>query len=238
MYYNDLHHSAFICLSENIFVSWNAMSFLELVVFKALLLFKFSRISGMNDFFIGRFLLLFNLISQAITQSFRYSIGSMHESREFQVMSGIKVSYTEVYWTIFPIVFIIFASIAYLLITFKKTVEKVKEYQIQKKKNISTLVSAQSKHFGTPAPSSWNTAKYNQTVFTGSQIYGFNGLLVIFCIIQLVVMDYYKSSEYESWLFTKIFIELFLIRIVGGIHLIWRRRDLPGFYSFCQTQCF
>ena len=232
MYYNDLHQSAFICLSENIFVSWNAMSFLELVVFKALLLFKFSRISGMNNFFIGRFLLLFNLISQAITQSFRYSIGSMHESREFQVMSGIKVSYTEVYWTIFPIVFIIFASIAYLLITFKKTVEKVKEYQIQKKKNISTLVSAQSKHFGTPAPSSWNTGKYNPAVFTGSQIYVFNGLLVMFCIIQLVVMDYYKSSDYESWLFSKIFIELFLFRIVGGIHLIWRRKDFIHFVKY------
>ena len=208
------------------------MNFLELVMFKALLLFKFSRISGINDFFIARFLLLFNLISQAITQTFRYSIGSMHESREFQVMSGIKVSYSEVYWTIFPIIFIIFAGIAYLLITFKTTVEKVKEYQIQKKKNISILVSAQSKHFGTPAPSSWNTAKYNPAAFTGAQIYVFNGLLVIFCIIQLVVMDYYKSSEYESWLFTKIFIELFLFRIVGGIHLIWRRKDFIHFVKY------
>ena len=235
MIHNDLHQSAFICLSENIFVSWNAMSFLQLVIFKALLLFKFSRISGMDDFFVARFLLLFNLISQVITHTFRYSIGSMHESREFQVMSGIKVSYTEVYWTIFPIVFIIFAGIAYLLITFKKTVEKVKEYQIQKKENISTLVSAQSKYFGTPAPSSWNTAKYNPAVFTGSQIYVFNGLLVIFCIIQLAVMDYFKSSEfmhYETWLFTKIFIELFLFRIVGGIHLIWRRKDFIHFVKY------
>ena len=147
-------------------------------------------------------------------------------------MSGIKVSYTEVYWKIFPILFIIFAGIAYLLITFKKTVEKVKEYQIQKKKNISTLVSAQLKHFGTPAPSSWNTEKYNQAAFSGSQIYVFNGLIVIFCIIQLVVMDYYKSSEYESWLFTKIFIELFLFRIVGGIHLIWRRKDFIHFVKY------
>ena len=208
------------------------MNFLELVIFKALLLFKFSRISGMNDFFVARFLLLFNLTSQAITQTFRYSIGSMHESREFQVMSGIKVSYSEVYWTIFPIVFIIFAGIAYLLITFKKTVEKVKEYQIQTKENISNLVSAQLKHFGTPAPSSWNTAKYNPAVFTGSQIYVFNGLLVIFCIIQLVVMDYYKSSEYESWLFTKIFIELFLFRIVGGVYYIWRGKDFIRFVKY------
>ena len=232
MIHNDLHQSAFICLSENIFVSWNAMSFLQLVIFKALLLFKFSRISGMDDFFVARFLLLFNLISQVITHTFRYSIGSMHESREFQVMSGIKVSYSEVYWTIFPIVFIIFAGIAYLLITFKKTVEKVKEYQIQKKENISTLVSAQSKYFGTPAPSSWNTTKYNPAAFTGSQIYVFNGLLVIVCIIQLVVMDYYKSSDYESWLFSKIFIELFLFRIVGGIHLIWRRKDFIHFVKY------
>jgi hypothetical protein len=232
MIYIDLHQSAFVCLSENIFVSWNAMNFLELVIFKALLLFKFSRISGINDFFVARFLLLVNLISQAITQTFRYSIGSMHESREFQLMSGIKVSYTEVYWTIFPIVFIIFAGIAYLLITFKKTVEKVKEYQVQKKKNISTLVSAQSKYFGTLATSSWNTSKDNPAVFTGSQIYVFNGLLVIFCIIQLVVMDHYKSSDYESWLFTKIFIELFLFRIVGGIHLIWRRKDFIHFVKY------
>ena len=168
MIHNESHQSAFICFLENIFLSWNAMNFLELVIYKALLLYKFSRISGMNDFFVARFLLLFNLISQAITQIFRYSLGSKHESREFQIISGIKVSYTEVYWMIFPIVF---AGIAYLLITFKKTVENVKDYQIQKNKNISTLESAQSQHFGTPTPSAWNITIYNPAVFTGSQIY-------------------------------------------------------------------
>ena len=235
MIHNVLHQSAFICLSENIFVSWNAMNFLELVIYKALLLVKFSRISGMNDFFVARFLLLFNLISQAITQIFRYFLGSMHESREFQIISGIKVSYIEVYWMIFPIVFIIFVGIAYLLITFKKTVENVKDYQIQKNKNISTLESAQSQHFGTLTPSAWNITIYNPAVFTGSQIYVFNGLLEIFCIIQLVVMEYFKSFEfmhYESWLFTKIFIELFLFRIVGGVHYIWRGKDFIRFVKY------
>ena len=48
------------------------------------------------------------------------------------------------------------------------------------------------------APSSWNTAKYNPAVFTGSQIYVFNGLLVIFCIIQLVVMDYYNQVNMKA----------------------------------------
>ena len=127
----------------------------------------------MNDFFVGRFLLLFNLISQAITQTFRYSIGSMHESREFQLMSGIK-------------------------------------------------------HFGTPAPSSWNTTKYNPAVFSGLHILIFIGLAVILCILQLVIMEHFKSSEfipYETWLFEKLVIEIFAFRLFGPLGVIWGRRD-------------
>ena len=96
-------------------------------MFKALLLFKFSWISGMNDLFVERFLLLVNFSSQFITQTFRYWLGSMHESREFQVLSGIKVSYTEIYWTIFPIVFLIIVAISYTIISVKKILELVKD---------------------------------------------------------------------------------------------------------------
>ena len=112
---------------ENLFVSWVAMCFLEVAIFKALLLFKFSWISGMNDLFVGRSLLLINVTSQVVTQTFRYWLGSMHESREFQVLSGIKVSYTEIYWTIFPIVFLIIVAISYTIISVKKILELVKD---------------------------------------------------------------------------------------------------------------
>ena len=189
-------------------------------MFKALLLFKFSWISGMNDLFVERFLLLVNFSSQFITQTFRYWLGSMHESREFQVLSGIKVSYTEIYWTIFPIVFLIIVAISYTIISVKKILELVKDYQTQKLVNIAILESAQSTYSGiavkTPTPSNWNTTKYNPAIFNGLHICVFMGIGVIYMIIHIVVMEHFKSSHfvpYESWLFLKLVIELFLTRL-------------------------
>ena len=196
------------------------MCFLEVAIFKALLLFKFSWISGMNDLFVERFLLLVNFSSQFITQTFRYWLGSMHESREFQVLSGIKVSYTEVYWTIVPIVFLIIVGISYAIISVKKILELVKDYQNQKFVNISILESAQAissgTNSGTSTPSLWNTTKYNPAIFDGLHIFVFIGIGVIYVIIHIVVMEHFKSSQfvpYETWLFLKLFIELFLARL-------------------------
>ena len=207
---------------ENLFVSWVAMCFLEVAIFKALLLFKFSWISGMNDLFVERFLLLINLTSQVVTQTFRYWLGSMYESREFQILSGIKVSYTIIYWTIVAIVFLIIVGISYTIISVKKILELVKDYQTQKTGNISIsiLESAQSTHSGiaveTSTPSHWNTNKYNPAIFNGLHICVFMGIGVIYMIIHIVVMEHFKSSQfvpYESWLFLKLVIELFLTRL-------------------------
>ena len=195
-------------------------------MFKALLLFKFSWISGMNDLFVERFLLLVNFSSQFITQTFRYWLGSMHESREFQVLSGIKVSYTEIYWTIFPIVFLIIVAISYTIISVKKILELVKDYRTQKmgKISVAILELAQSIYSGSAsgtaskasAPSLFNTTKYNPAIFSGLHICVFMGIGVIYVIIHIVVMEHFKSSQfvpYETWLFLKLFIELFLTRL-------------------------
>ena len=174
---------------ENLFVSWVAMCFLEVAIFKALLLFKFSWISGMNDLFVERFLLLINLTSQVVTQTFRYWLGSMYESREFQILSGIKVSYTIIYWTIVAIVFLIIVGISYTIISVKKILELVKDYQTQKLVNIAILESAQSTYSGiavkTPTPSNWNTTKYNPAIFNGLHICVFMGIGVIYIIIHI-----------------------------------------------------
>ena len=191
-------------------------------MFKALLLFKFSWISGMNDLFVERFLLLINLTSQVVTQTFRYWLGSMYESREFQILSGIKVSYTIVYWIIFAFVFLIIVAISYAIISVKKILELVKDYQSQKMGNISiaTLESAQSTHSGiaveSSTPSLWNTTKYNPAIFNGLHICVFMGIGVIYMIIHIVVMKHFKSSQfvpYEIWLFSKLFIEVFIARL-------------------------
>jgi hypothetical protein len=226
--------TAFVCMWENIFVSWIGMCHLEVAILKALLLFKFSWISGMNDLFLGRSLLLINVASQVVTQTFRFWLGSMHESREFQVLSGIKVSYTEIYWTICPIVFLIIVAISYTIISVKKILELFKDYQTQKmgKVSIAMLESAQSTYSGTASgtasrtasgtasatstPLLLNTTKYNPAIFNGLHICVLMGIGVIYVIIHIVVMEHFKSSQfvpYETWLFLKLFIELFLTRL-------------------------
>ena len=113
------HHKAFGCLCENIFVSWIGQCLLELIVVKTLQIYKFSWVSGINDDFFGRFLFLANLVSQVVAQLFRYQMGSFYESREFQLFSGIRVSYVEVYWTFFPVIFIMVFCFASFSITGK-----------------------------------------------------------------------------------------------------------------------
>ena len=55
----------------------------------------------MDDVFIGRFIFIWNFSFLAMIHLTRYWLGSMHESLEFQLLSGIKVSYQNVFWPIF-----------------------------------------------------------------------------------------------------------------------------------------
>ena len=205
-------------------------------MFKTVLLFKYSWISGMDDVFIERFLLFTNLISQVVIQTFRYWLGSMHESREFQLLSGIKVSYTEVYWTILPFLFLIIATF-YIIIIVKKVLEKVKDRKVKKTVSISTLESAQSVHSGTSTPTIkfGNTIKYNPAMYSGLHIFIFCGLIVILCIIQLVIIPNFKSSElilYEIWLYEKLVVEIFAFRLFAPLFCIWGRRDFFLFIKY------
>ena len=213
------------------------MCWMEGLMFKTVLLFKYSWISGMDDVFIERFLLLTNLISQVVIQTFRYWLGSMYESREFQLLSGIKVSYAEVYWTILPFLFLIIAAIFYNVIIVKKVLEKVRDQKVKKTVSISTLESAQSIHSGTSTPSIkfGNTIKYNPAMYSGLHIFIFCGLIVILCIIQLLIIPSFKSSEfinYEIWLYEKLVVEIFALRLFAPLFCIWGRRDFFLFIKY------
>ena len=86
--------------------------------------------------------------------------------------------------------------------------------------SIAILESAQSTHSGidvdSSTPSLRNTTKCNPAIFNGLHICVFMGIGVIYVIIHIVVMEHFKSSQfvpYETWLFLKLFIELFLTRL-------------------------
>jgi hypothetical protein len=49
--------------------------------------------AGLDDIFIGTFLLRINYILCILSQWFRYWLGSMYEAYEFPILTGIKVRY-------------------------------------------------------------------------------------------------------------------------------------------------
>ena len=56
-----LYISALFSFSYNFMITWGLLSLTQLLVIKALLLFKFSYMAGVNDDFMGYFLLYLNL---------------------------------------------------------------------------------------------------------------------------------------------------------------------------------
>ena len=80
--------SAIASLFYNLFSSWLFVALTELAVIKSLMIYKFPIIAGMDDKFIGWFLLLVNLGYTVLSQIGRFFVGSMFESIEFQLLSG------------------------------------------------------------------------------------------------------------------------------------------------------
>ena len=110
----------------------------QFCLFKAFLVFKFSRMNGIDELFFGRFLLINNILFLLLLQLARfYFFGSMHESSPFQIYTGIRVSYVNDFWPKFIMIVVLSASISCISFTWKKTLEKYKDYKIQKSINVN-----------------------------------------------------------------------------------------------------
>ena len=110
----------------------------QFCLLKAFLVFKFSRMNGIDELFFGRFLLINNILFILLLQLARfYFFGSMHEGSPFQIYTGIRVSYRNDFWPKFMMIVVLSASISCISLTWKKTLEKYKDYKIQKSINVN-----------------------------------------------------------------------------------------------------
>ena len=116
---------------------------------KVLMIYKFPLIAGMDDIFIGRFLFFTNVFSHILINTLRYFIGTFYESREFQLLSGIQVSYEEIYWKIFPLCSVVVVLGAKVSIMLKRILEKCKEYKIQNSIHCMEVGQSDSSNEGT-----------------------------------------------------------------------------------------
>ena len=84
---------------RNIQLLLNVLLITEWSVVKSLMIFKWPYMAGLDDIFIGTFLLRINFILCILSQWFRYWLDSMYEAHEFPILTGIKVKYSVVLTT-------------------------------------------------------------------------------------------------------------------------------------------
>ena len=124
--------AAFSTFCKNIAMLWIMNCLTEVFIVKALMLYKFSYMAGIDETFMSRFLLMENLGFVFLSQASRFYLGSMYESIEFQILSGIMVKEEPIFWSIYGTITLLIFVLAYGSITAKKLTEKSKEYKLQK----------------------------------------------------------------------------------------------------------
>ena len=97
------------------------------------MIYKFTWVAGMDDVFIGNLVGIWNLTFLCLTHVTRFWIGSYHESMEFQLLSGIKVSYENIFWPYFTYTLGVICFTSMTSITAKKLMEAYKDYKIRQR---------------------------------------------------------------------------------------------------------
>ena len=80
--------AAFGSFCENCAMIWVLTCLTEVFVVKALMLYKFNIMAGLDDSFLSRFLFLVNLGFMFLSQLPRFHLGGLYQSLEFQILSG------------------------------------------------------------------------------------------------------------------------------------------------------
>ena len=80
--------ATYVSLLNNICTSWYLLTLTQMTLVKVLMIFKWSFMTGIDDNFVGEFLILVNVGFLSLSQLARYWLGSMYESQEFHMLSG------------------------------------------------------------------------------------------------------------------------------------------------------
>lgn len=160
---------------KNVSVSWFLTCLTEIFLVKSLMLHKFSYMAGLNDNFMGKFLLIGNIGFVIITHTSRLYIGSFQESVEYSILIGVNMSKKTIFWPIFTSTILSTLGITFGSITIKRFLEKLKDHNLQKhlnvrmNKNISTIEMDKEKtvHNLERNLREFNTLKHNIPLWNG-----------------------------------------------------------------------
>ena len=239
----------------NIYISWALLVIAEISVMKALLIYKFSWIVGIDENFAGRFLLKFNLGYSLTSQTarfvhkfysdtfflnlifpqnflfnFRYFLGSFFDAVHFQLLSGIQVTIRpRLHGPIYLSIIFLISGIAFVITNIKKLKERYKEWKFHQ--NINVNLNQQQWYEG---KLQFNNARNNFPLLTGFQI----ALLVGFVLAGNVTFWFLEYTFNDSKYFYKQFLYkeitfIFIYNIVIPlIYLIKKKKMRKYFWKY------
>ena len=237
--------ATFNSFCKNICMVWIMTCLTEVFIVKVLMLYKFSYMAGIDDTFLSRFLFLENLGFIFLSQLSRFYLGSMYESAEFQILSGIMVREELIFWPIYGTITNIIFGLAFGSIAIKKIMEKFKECKLQLslkvniQENCFTIggqENSQKNQIATPLKI--NNFKYNVPLLSGIH-FGVLGAItfILFAIgITLAFLKLYvyatmddKMIPYQQFLYRNLFLESFLFSLVLPIMYLATKKDVLRF---------
>jgi hypothetical protein len=182
----------------------------------------------------------------------------MHESLEFQILSGIKIEDRNIFWKIYVAIMVSFLTIALGSMTVKKMIEKFKEYRIQKTVNVNiqersppisilNFVVDNSNEVQSFSHQ-LNNKKHNLPILNGFEmaVFGYVTIARIFTfsIFTLIYGENTEFIKYQIYMLRKLSFAFLLSVILPIIHL-YKKKDfrlfissniIPKLYCFIRTK--
>ena len=175
---------------------------------------------------------------------FRFFLGSMYESLEFQILSGIKIKDGNVFWTIYVAIMLIILTIALGSMTVKKIIEKFKEYKIQKTVHVNiqkqsppvSIFAFVADNSNEVEPFSYqlqlNNIKHNVPILSGFEMAVFGYAAVARIIAFAIVFVFYSENtefiKHQTYMLRKLSFAIFFSLILPIMYL-YKRKDVRQF---------
>ena len=145
--------------------------------------------------------------------SYRFYIGTMFESKEFQLLSGIMVDEQIIFWPIYLDIIFFTSGLSFIAIVFKMIQERLKEFKIKQNVQINLKKKDQDGTVKRHWPSisqvtstlQFNNVKHNLAILSGPQI----------AVISLLILALFTIFHFEPTSFIVDYISTtkFIVRI-------------------------
>lgn len=203
--------------------------------------------AGLDDTFMARFVLLENVGFIFLCQISRFYLGSMYESIEFQVLSGIRVTEEPIFWPIYVTIMVVIFGVAFGSITMKKIMEKFKDYKLQVRiqENFSSLNISETSEKTLQSPL-FNNIKYNVPLLNGIQfgvlgtITFVIGITIHFIHLYVIVNDNWDDHmiPYQSYLYRRLLVESILFSFILPVMYLATKKDVLRFTAMSIKDVF